>query len=230
MSFAPRCASCRRRSCGTARWRPWRPPAWRAGERPTVAFSPGLPTQLAPPPIPAAEPTSLPASRANRGPVLGWIAAIAAAVVLSVITTTVIVGNRVDQQLAEQAETVSALEEVTTATLAITAQPDAEHVALAGTTDPALAGSLAFSPSTTQLVVVATGLTNPPAGQEYRCWVEIDGQRQRVGKMFFSDRPGLLGRTGTGLSGLSDGATFGVSLVDIAAPGAAAAPVMTGDL
>ena len=43
---------------------------------------------------------------------------------------SLIVGSRVDDQLAAQAETISALEEVTTATLAVTAEPDAEHVAL----------------------------------------------------------------------------------------------------
>jgi hypothetical protein len=200
------------------------------GAAATIALSPGLPAQMAPPPVPVAEPTSFRTSRASRAPALGWIAAIAAAVVLSVITTTVIVGNRVDQQLAAQAETVAALEEVTTGTLAITAQPDAEHVALTGTTDPALTGSLAFSPSTTQLVVVTSGLTEPPAGQEYRCWVEIDGQRQRVGKMFFSTDLAYWVGPVPALSGLSAAATFGVSLVDIAAPGAATTPVMTGDL
>jgi hypothetical protein len=195
----------------------------------TVPSSASLPTRVAAP-VAAAEPTPLRTDRPSGRPVLGWIAAIAAAVVLSVVTTTVIVGNRVDEQLAAQAETVAALEEVTTATLAITAQPDAEHVALAGTTDPALTGSLAFSPSTTQLVVVTTGLTEPAAGQEYRCWVEIDGKRQRVGKMFFSADLGYWVGPVAALSGLSTSATFGVSLVDVASPGAPTAPVMVGDL
>ena len=50
-----------------------------------------------------------------------------------------------------------------------------------------------------------TGLTPPPAGQEYRCWVEVDGTRQRVGKMFFSQdlaywvgpSPAITGLSGT---------------------------------
>jgi hypothetical protein len=196
----------------------------------TFASSPSVSTQVLAPVAAVAEPTSLRAARASRTPALGWIAAIAAAVVLSVITTTVVVGNRVDEQLAAQAETVAALEEVTTGTLAITAQPDAEHVALTGTSDPALTGSLAFSPSTTQLVVVTSGLTEPPAGQEYRCWVEIGGQRQRVGKMFFSTDLAYWVGPVPALSGLSTDATFGVSLVDISAPGATTTPVMVGDL
>ena len=91
-------------------------------------------------------------------PALGWVATIAAAIVLSVVTTSLIVGNRVDSELADQAETISALEEVTTTALAVNAQPDEQHVALAGVSDPTLAGSLTFSPSTTELVWLASGL------------------------------------------------------------------------
>ena len=132
------------------------------------------------------------------------VATIAAAVLLSVLTTTIVVGSRVDGQLAAQAETISALAEVTMTTMAVTAQPDAEHVSLAGVADHAAQGNLVFSPSTTELAVVATGLTPPKAGYEYRCWVSVDGSRQRVGKMFFADdvaywvgtAPGHLRRVG----------------------------------
>jgi hypothetical protein len=64
-------------------------------------------------------------------------------------------------------------------------------------------------------VVVATGLTPPPVGQEYRCWVEEAGGRERVGKMFFSD--GLAYWVGPvpAVQGLVGDATFGVSLVSI---------------
>jgi hypothetical protein len=101
---------------------------------------------------------------------------------------------------------------VTLATLDVTAQPDAERVALAGA---GATGSLVYSPSTTQLVVVASGLTPPPAGQEYRCWVEQAGDREGVGKMFFSD--GLAYWIGPvdAVQGLVDDATFGVTLVSL---------------
>jgi hypothetical protein len=111
--------------------------------------------------------------RADRWQVVGWIGTIAAAVVLSVATTSLIVGSRVDEQLAAQDATIAALEKVTTASLDIAGEPDAEHVVLAGVSDPSLDGSLAFSPSTTELVIVATGLTPPAACQDYRFWVEI---------------------------------------------------------
>ena len=128
-----------------------------------------------------------PADRPRRiAPVIGWVATIAAAVVLSVVSTSLIVGNRVDEQLDGQESTISALEEVTTTALSVTAQPDAQHVALAGVSSPSVTGSLAFSPSTTELVWLASGLTPPTAGLEYRCWVEVGGTRHGVGKMFFS--------------------------------------------
>ncbi|MGZ8438949.1 MAG: anti-sigma factor domain-containing protein [Candidatus Limnocylindrales bacterium] len=166
----------------------------------------------------------------GRGAALGWVAAIAAAIVLSVTTTSLLVGGRVDQQLAEQSDTIHTLQEVTTATLRVTAEPDAQHVALTGTSDPSLVGSLVFSPSTSDLVVVTTGLAQPPAGHEYRCWVERAGQRQRVGKMFFSG--GLAYWIGPvpAVSGLSSDARFGVSLVDASGSAIDTPPVLGGGL
>lgn len=152
---------------------------------------------------------------AGRGrAALGWVAAIAAAVVVSVIATTVIVGGRVDEQLSAQANEIEALERVTMATLEVTAEPDVRRVALAGA-EPAVAGSLIFSPSTSELVVVATGLTPPPDGQEYRCWVELAGNRQSMGKMFFSDDLAYWVGPVAAVEGLVGDARFGVTLVTL---------------
>jgi hypothetical protein len=166
----------------------------------------------------------------RSAPVLGWVAAVAAAVVLSVLTTSLIIGSRVDGQLAAQAETIESLEDVTTATLAITALPDAEHVALTGVTDPKLQGDLVFSPGNSELVVVATGLVEPAAGLEYRCWVQVGGTRQRVGKMFFGGDLAYWVGPAPAVSGLSSGATFGVSLVDASGPAVDRDPVLVGKL
>lgn len=169
-----------------------------------------------------------PAGLRGRRP-LGWVAAIAASVVLSVVATSLVVSWQLDRRLATQAEVIEALERVTTATLEVTAEPDARWVALAGS-DPSSAGSLVFSPSTSQLVVVATGLTPPPAGQEYRCWVEQAGQRDRVGKMFFSgDLAYWIGPV-PAVEGLLSGATFGVSLVDASGAALDSEPVLGGGL
>jgi hypothetical protein len=173
---------------------------------------------------------SLPLGGRGRGVVaLGWVTAIAAAVVVSVIATSVIVGGRVDQRLAEQADTIDALQDVALATLQVSAQPDVRRVTLAGA-DSGLTGTLIFSPSTSELVVVATGLTEPPAGQEYRCWVEQAGERERVGKMFFSDDLAYWVGPAPAVAGLVAGATFGVSLANIDGGSLAADPVLDGGL
>src|SRR6266545_4784229 len=86
---------------------------------------------------PAVEPDAAPtlelvhgeARRASSTPgrgrmVTGWVAAIAAAAVISVVATSFIVGAQVDQRLAERSKEIEALEDVTTATLEVTAEPD----------------------------------------------------------------------------------------------------------
>jgi anti-sigma-K factor RskA len=180
----------------------------------------------------AAEPSALVARSAGARSgrfARGWFAAIAAAVVLSVVATSLIVGSRVDQRLAVQAETVEALQEVAIATLQITGEPDARRVALAGGT-AGLEGDLIFSPRTSELVVVATGLTPPPPGREYRCWVEEAGQRERVGKMFFSDDLAYWIGPAPAVAGLVSGATFGVSLVDADGSATDTEPILRGSL
>ena len=99
---SPRCVP---RAC-RVRWRPPRPrpaPAMSRQPRP----SPRRPGPAAA--APAAPPSAVVvAPRAGRRtwPALGMVATIAAAVILSVLTTTLVVGSRVDAQLAAQAETI----------------------------------------------------------------------------------------------------------------------------
>jgi hypothetical protein len=177
----------------------------------------GAPRGVVPSPV-GASPTPIASGAAGSGRrnvrTLAWVAAIAAAVVVSVVATTTYIDSRVDERLAGQTATIHALEQVTAATLDVTAEPDARRVALSAP-DPGLAGTLVFSPSTSELVVVATGLTPPPAGQEYRCWVERNDDRERVGLMFFSE--GLAYWVGPvpAVEGLSGDARFGVSLVSL---------------
>ena len=204
---------------------------------PVGAGSPAEPLDAVPALIPAPEPGPVPPAgplvldgRRRVLPLLGWAAAIAAAVVLSVVATTYIVGSRVDDQLASQAVAIKGLQQITTATLTVTAQPDAEHVALANASDPEVYGGITYSPSTAELVVVASGLTPPPDGLEYRCWVEVGGERQKVGKMFFNDDLAFWVGPTPAIAGLSSGATFGVSLVDAAGSAVDADPVLVGEL
>ncbi len=181
--------------------------------------------------LPPAAPTPVAtADPGRRRRAIGWFGTMAAAVVLSVVTTSFVVNGRVDDELAAQAQTISALEQVTYSTMRVTAKPDAEQVLLAGVSDPAMAGSLVYSPSTTELVVVADGLEPPPAGQEYRCWIEVGGIRQRVGRMFFGDDLAYWVGPAPAVSGVSSGARFGVSLVDASGSSVDTAPVLLGEL
>lgn len=163
--------------------------------------------------------------RGRRTQWLGWAGTIAAAVLLSVVTTTAVVNNRVDNELAAQNVEIAALEKVSVDTMGVAAQPDAEHVALHSSSDAGLTGDLVYSPSSTALVVTALGLAAPGAGQQYLCWVQVGGTRQQVGRMFFSTHLAYWTGPVPALSGLSDGATFGVSLDSVDKD-----PVLLGEL
>ena len=177
---------------------------------------------------PIAAPTTL-AARSRTARILPWVATVAAAVVLSVLATSLIVDQQLSQRLADQDRAIRGLEAVTSATIEITGQPDVERVTLVAPNGDT-AGSLMFSPSTTKLVVVAMGLEPPPAGREYRCWVELNGKRESVGRMFFAGELAFWVGDTPGISGARPGTTFGVSLSDLEGTSLDAPPVITGEL
>jgi hypothetical protein len=156
-----------------------------------------------------------------------WAAAAAAAIAL-VVGSVGFLAGRAD--VDRYGNAVSALETVTRATIDISADPDARRVALASTSGATTAGMLMFSPSSARLVVVASDLQTPPSGKEYRCWVEIDGQRTNVGRMFFADELAFWVGDTPEVSDLPDGTTFGVSLADVGGSSLDAEPVISGEL
>lgn len=170
------------------------------------------------------------ARRSSARAILPWVAAIAAAVVISVVASSAFLGARLDAELAARDTRITQLSAVTAATLSVTEEPDVQRVALTATDGGATAGTLLFSPTTTELVVVATDLAPAPSGSEYRCWVVQGGERQVVGKMFFGG--GLAYWVGdvAALRDLSGDATFGVSLVEVGGTSLDAEPVISGDL
>jgi hypothetical protein len=169
--------------------------------------------------------TAVNPSRTAR--VLRWAVAAAAAIALAVGAFGV-VATRAD--LDRQARAVAALEAVNRATLEITADAEARRVELSPPGGSGTSGTLLFSPSTTRLVVVANELQTPPAGKEYRCWMEVDGRREDVGRMFFAgDLAFWVGDT-PAVSDAPDGTAFGVSLTDVASPSLEADPVIRGAL
>jgi hypothetical protein len=172
---------------------------------------------------------AVPETRGRTARVLPWVASIAAVLALAVAGASLLAVQGVSQQLADQDRAIAGLEAVTSGTIEITGEPDAQRVALSAS-DADTTGSLLFSPTTTKLVVVATGLDRPPAGQEYRCWVEVGGERQNVGRMFFGDDLAFWVGDTPAVSEVGPGTTFGVSLADLDSPAIDAPPVIAGEL
>jgi Anti-sigma-K factor rskA len=173
-------------------------------------------------PEPAAPSSAVPVSAApvavgamsTTGPRLAWLGAIAAAIALAVAGTVLVLDRQSGDRIAGYEDELAGLSRVTAATVALSGEPDAEQVRLDGTDDRW--GRLIYSPAKGELAVVATGLTEPVAGREYRCWVVVDGERKPVGKMFFGGDLAFWAGPVEAITDLPADATFGVSLVDAA--------------
>jgi Anti-sigma-K factor rskA len=178
-------------------------------------------------PLASAQPASAADRRGRFERALPWFASAAAVLALVVAGLTYVNGRAESER---QSAAIRGLEAVNRATLEITADPDAARVELVSTGGEDTAGTLLFSPSTTELTVTATDLDEPPRGKEWRCWVEVDGQRQSVGRMFYAeDLAFWVGET-PAVSDLPDGTTFGVSLTDVGGTSLDADPVLSGEL
>jgi hypothetical protein len=164
----------------------------------------------------------------RRRPTLGPLVGLAAALIVAVAGTGLVVSSASSDAARRQAVEIEALGDVARWTLRVDAQPDVRRVALDSTTGSATAGTLVFSPSSRELVVVADDLAPAPAGHEYRCWIEIDGSRRPIGRMFFGgDLAYWVGGVDE-VAGVPPGARFGVSLVDLARSGEPGEPVLVG--
>jgi anti-sigma-K factor RskA len=157
---------------------------------------------------------------------LPQLAALAAAIALTVTGTALVVNASHEDQARRQTAEIDALDDVARGMISVGAQPDVQRVALTSTDGSPTTGTLVFSPSSTELVVVAEKLTPAPAGHEYRCWVDVGGQRAPIGKMFFGgDLAYWVGKVSR-VAGIGPGARFGVSLVELGASGPPGAPVL----
>jgi anti-sigma factor RsiW len=160
-------------------------------------------------PVVAGAPTSSTAIGRFGRP--AWLGAIAATLVLSVVATAFVVRTQADGQARRQAAVVEQLGKVTSWYIEIEAQPDAQRIALTSPNAPGASGTIEYSPATGRLVVVATGLTEPTGDQPLGCWIEVDGARRPIGRMFFgaglSYWAGSLEQPGA----LPPGVKFGVS-------------------
>lgn len=203
--------------------------AARGVRRGTDAAADALPGAIAD--VAPVERSVIPLTTASRGrPTWTWVAAIAAAVVISVVATSVLLSARTDERVASQDRVIAGLGKVVTSTLAIAAEPDATRVALAAVDGSAARGSLLFAPSTGQLVVVADGLAPAPEGQGYWCFVLVDGQRQPVGRMYDADGLAYWAGDSPVMTSLPAGSRFEVSLAGPAGSGAEPDPALVGEL
>jgi hypothetical protein len=192
-------------------------------------------TTLAPPSAALSEPTTEPAlpvtapaaaaARPRRGI---WPAIAAAAVLVAAIGLAGWWTTR--EALHEQQQISSGLAAVTEAAFRVQSQPDAELVTLAGTSGSGQErGEVSFSVASSELVVVAEGLSEPPDGMEYRCWVEREGSRARIGKMYMGGGLSYWAGRSEWVAELVPGAWFGVSL-EAEAGAAAGDPILLGEL
>jgi len=155
----------------------------------------------------------------------GLAAAVVLAGVLGFAAAGVVRAPETDSHERE----IAILSAVAETTLRIEQRADATHVVLAAVDGgTAITGTLLFSPSDGKLVMVADGLAPAPDGKEYGCWLEVDGQRRRIGRMYAGGDVEAWAGPVDGLADLPPGAVFGVSLVPLG--GGAGEPVLTGRL
>lgn len=204
---------------------------------PTDPHVPELAASLpAPIPLAAARPASdvaaigaLSARSRDRRNRLGWLAAMAAALIVAVSGTALLVNANSESRVGVLSAEIDALGDVTRGTLRVDSRPDVRRVQLASTTGAATSASLVYSPSSTELVIVADELAPPSAGKEYRCWVEVDGTQRPIGKMFFGGKLAYWVGKVSQVAGVEPSARFGVSLVDVAGTGAPGERVLVSD-
>ena len=191
----------------------------------TVTGTPSLPPSAPSATVPAL--VAADGRHRDRTSRLGWIAGLAAALIVAVTGTAMLVNAGHQATSQALSDEIDALGDVARWTLRVDAQPDVRRIELASATGTTTKGSLVFSPTSTELVVVAEHLAPAPAGHEYRCWVEVDGHRTSIGRMFFGGSLAYWVGAVPGVGGLAPGARFGVSLVTLGSPDAPGEPVLT---
>jgi hypothetical protein len=184
-----------------------------------------------PVPVSGPPPAPVPIERARQrtgGWRLPWATGLAAAAAIA-LAVGFGAGSllQVDRVASREAQ-IEILERSAQTTVRIERQADAMHVGLSATpAGGAATGSLVFSPSTGEIVVTADGLAHEPAGKEYGCWVDVNGVRTRLGKMYWGGEVATWAGPAKALADLPAGAQFGVSLGPVGG-GPGSEPVLVG--
>jgi hypothetical protein len=166
-----------------------------------------------------------PAPAQRRGAPLGWVAALAAVLVIGLLGGAFVAGARAPRGNADPA---TALAAVARETGALLEAGDARQIALLDGSGTA-GGTLILSPSADRLLVTAADLPAPPAGVGYRCWVEIDGARIELGAMWWAGGVAWWSGDVDLPAELPPGIGYGVSLVSDGTSGPGT-DVLTGEL
>ncbi len=154
-----------------------------------------------------------------------WATTMAATLLVGLLGGVLLAGNAAPRGNADPAAALAAIAQET-ATLLATG--DARQVTLRDASG-APAGTLVLSPASDRMVVSATGLAAPRGGSEYRCWVEVGGERTALGTMWWAGGVAWW-RGGVDLPAeLPAGVAYGVSLVEATSSGPGAV-VLTGRL
>ena len=167
----------------------------------------------------------------TRGSVrLPWVVGIAAAMLVAVVAGSALVGGSQDGSASAQDRVIAALEGVASSTVALTADPEHRRVSLVSGGRGTATGTLLFSPRTGDMVVVATGLAALSGGDEYRCWVMVDGERLSVGRMYVAQDLAYWVGMAEVMMELPPDVSFGVSLVPAGADEPDDDPLLLGQV
>jgi hypothetical protein len=166
---------------------------------------------------------------ALRGRPRRWaLAAVGTAAVFGLLAAGSFVAADLQGQLDRTRQEAARLENLYTRLEALLQQPGARVVSLM-TENGTSAGVLVLDAGSGQLAVMTDDLPAPPAGMEYRCWIEGQGGRQSVGRMWFEEGLAYWAGADQSIGGWAAGSTFGVSLEAVAQP-SSQPPVLVGRL
>jgi hypothetical protein len=186
--------------------------AARSNREPAPVSAPAA-TGLAPaPPAPPAAPAARIPRRWSWGPALLGLAA-----VLAVVVAGGAYRAESDRLATAQAE-AAALGTVTAALDRVLAT-DGRKVVPLQRADGSAAGSISWSSQ--DIVVLTSALEAPPAGQEYRCWLENNGTRTPIGRMDYAGHVAFWAASLDEWATISigPGTRFGVSLEAVGGTG-----------
>ena len=138
-----------------------------------------------------ARPEPMPATVARLRGRGGRMWLLATAAVIAVLLGGTVVADlthqrdQVAQQRDQAQQEARQLADLTSTLDALLQEPDHRLVALAATGTTVPEGTVVWGAQSGRLAVVTADLPQPPAGSEYRCWVERGGTRTAVGAMEF---------------------------------------------